>query len=190
MRRSQTLICLVWLASSILVSLSGHLAYAGKGISAGMSLPQFDLNAPDSEEAAEYLELKNPESFRISQIPAKLVFIEIFSLYCPHCQRKAPTNNKIFRIIQADEDLKQNVRMIGIGAGNNPKETGAFKTKFRVIFPLFPDPNFEIHKKLGEPRTPFTILVTNRGKVLLTHHGDIKDIDEFVRKIKQFREDP
>ena len=190
MRLSRLVVHFMWLVAGIFVSLSSNIAYGVEPISSGMKLPQFTLDVPDSEEAKEYLGLKDLKSFSVSQIPAKLIFIEIFSLYCPHCHRKAPINNKIYRIIQGDQDLNRNVKMIGIGVGNNPRETSVFKNKFRVAFPVSPDPKFEINKKLGEPRTPFTIITTNSGKVLLTHQGDIKNVDEFVRQMKLLCKNP
>lgn len=40
-------------------------------------------------------------------------------------------------------------------------------------------------KLLGEPRTPFTLVVDRTGKVLLAHHGIIKDIDRFFDTVKE-----
>ncbi len=140
----------------------------------------------DDAEARQYLELKNLSSFDISQIPAKLILIEVFSFYCPICHKQAPIANKLYKYIQQDPKLRKDIKMIAIGAGNTPKEIEVYKANFRVPFPLFSDADFQIHKKIGEPRTPFTILVTNKGKVLLTHQGVIEDLDEFIQKITKF----
>jgi hypothetical protein len=119
-------------------------------------------------------------------MPAKLVLIELFSLYCTVCQKQAPKANKIYKLIEGDEGLREDIKMIGIGVGNNQKEIGFFKTHYRVPFPLCPDPYFEIHKKLEEPRTPFILLVDPDGKVLMTHSGVVKDLDGFLSEIREF----
>ena len=172
----------------ILIFLSSHpyQVYGVKNISPGMILPQFKIDMPDNVDTKQYLGLKDLKSFTISQIPAKLILIEIFSFYCPICHKQAPIANKLYKFIQQNPELSKDVKMIGIGAGNNQKEIGAYKATFRVQFPLFPDPNFYIHKKLWEQRTPCTILMTKNGKVLLAHYGVMEDVDEFLRLIKKF----
>lgn len=159
--------------------------YGAEVIAVGKSLPQVLLDSPTSGEEKQYLGLKNLKSFSISQIPAKLILIEIFSFYCPICHKQAPIANKLYKFIQQDPELSKDIKMMGIGAGNNSKEVDAYKANFRVSFPLFCDPNYKIHKKLGEPRTPFTILANRNGKILLTHFGVIEDTDEFMSKIRK-----
>jgi len=182
------------LFSSFVVSLLAGLilfadsAYGAEKISPGTTLPAFTLSAPDDPETKQYLGLKNLKSFTLSQIPAKFLLIEFFSLYCPICHKQAPAANKIYKVIRQDPALNKDIKMIGIGTGNNQREIEAFKTNLRVPFPLFTDLDFKIHKKIGEPRTPFTILTTNKGKILLMHSGVVEDTDEFIGKIKKFHE--
>lgn len=182
------------LFSSFVVSLLAGLilfadsAYGAEKISPGTTLPAFTLSAPDDPETKQYLELKNLKSFTLSQIPAKFLLIEFFSLYCPICHKQAPAANKIHKVIRQDPALNKDIRMLGIGTGNNQREVEAFKTNLRVPFPLFTDLDFKIHKKIGEPRTPFTIFTTSKGKVLLIHSGVVEDTDEFIGKIKKIHE--
>jgi hypothetical protein len=49
---------------------------------------------------------------------------------------------------------------------------------------VIPDESFTIHKVLGEPLTPFTIIANREGKVLFTHLGVIEDIDSFFQLIE------
>lgn len=75
----------VSITSCLLLILSLTLIYlpafgdVGKPISVGETLEEFVLNPPKSAEEREYLGLKNEEPFKLSQLPAKLVLIEIFS---------------------------------------------------------------------------------------------------------------
>jgi len=157
-----------------------------KALTVEKSLPQFTLNFDGNSSTQKYLGLKNNTSFSISYIQAKLILIEVFSLYCPICQKQAPIANKIYKYIQQNAELSKDIKMIGIGAGNNQREVDVYRETFRVPFPLFTDPDFAVHKKLGEPRTPVTILSTNNGKILSVHYGVIEDVEEFVKKIKYF----
>jgi len=181
MRSLSFIVCIV-----ILLFYYPRYAHATASISSGSNLPQFKLNAPDDIEARQYLGLKDLKVFYISQLSAKLILIEVFSFYCPICHKQAPVANRLYKFIQQDPKLRKDIKMIAIGAGNSQKEIEVYKANFRVPFPLFSDLDFQIHKKIGEPRTPFTILVTNKGKVLLTHEGVIEDLDEFIQKINKF----
>ncbi len=186
MEQKRLIICPLYLLTCILISLFFYpsYTYGVEAISVGMSLPQFVLEASDTIEAKQYLGVKNPKSFPISQISAKIILIEVFSFYCPICHKQAPIVNRIYKFIQQNPELSTDIKIIGIGAGNNQKEIEIYRAKYKTPFPLFSDPNFKIHKKIGEPRTPFTILVDNKGKVLLTHFGVVENAEEFFSKIK------
>ncbi len=155
----------------------------------GELLPRFTIPAPQSRDDAEYLGIAEKEPFWISEISAPLVIIEIFSMYCPYCQREAPRLNKLYYKIQSDPELKEQIKIIGIGAGNSPFEVNFFKKKFKVPFPMFPDPDFAIHKTLGEVRTPYFIVALNLPDrcptVAYSKLGRIRNFDEFLKQITE-----
>lgn len=122
-------------------------------------LQKIVLPIPKNPDEKTYLGLSGAGTFKIPQIKAKVVFIEIFSMYCPHCQGDAPKINELYQRIENDSDLNTKIKMIGIGAGNSPFEVEVFKKTYKVPFPLFSDKDFVIHKACGEPRTPYFIIV-------------------------------
>lgn len=127
--------------------------------SVGGVLPEMSLPSPESPAASNYLGLAGKSSFKLPEIRAEVVIVEIFSMYCPYCQAEAPNVERLFQIIQAHKSLKDKVKLIGIGAGNTPYEVGVFHDRYEVPFPLFADPDFSIHKILGEVRTPYFIAI-------------------------------
>ena len=73
--------------------------------------------------------------------------------------------------------------MLAIAAGGSTTELGYVKQEFPIPFPIIRDTQYEIHKLLGEPRTPFTLLIDRKGKVLFAHLGVIEDMESFFNKI-------
>lgn len=155
----------------------------------GKQLPAIDLTAPTEDSIKTYLGLTDTgsKSFSPTQIKCEILLIEIFSMYCPFCQREAPEVNKLFKLIQDDHKLSRQIKLIGIGVGNSAFEVVIFKNKYDVKFPLFADDNFNIHNKIGQVRTPFFIAIansgTNKNQILLTKLGDFSSPESFLRTI-------
>lgn len=157
-----------------------------KIVSAGMKIPQFVLHPPDSVEDQKYLGLTDLNPFSIDKISAKIVILEVFSFYCPHCRNQAPVLNNLYGFIQQDATLSNDIKMIGLAAGTDKNKTDLWKTSMRVPFPLFRDTDTSIWKKLGKPGIPCTLVVSKSGEVLSVHFGVIEDIEDFFSNIKEY----
>jgi peroxiredoxin len=155
----------------------------------GDPFPAVSLPAPPSTEDRNYLGLTGSGSFKLSQVKATVVLIEIFSMYCPFCQKDAPGINELYRTIENDPQLKGKIKLIGIGAGNTTFEVDVYKKTYQVPFPLLPDEDFTLHKALGETRTPYFIVVKlEKGappRVVYSELAGFKAVDSFLQTIKQ-----
>ena len=159
------------LMAVFLLTVSASIHAANNPPQKGGTLPVVNLPIPKSPAEKSYLGLSGEGSFKIPQIKAKVVIIQIFSMYCPYCQKDAPGVNELYTLIDNDPDLKNKIKLIGIGAGNTPLEVGIYKKTYAVSFPLFPDQEFTIHKACGEVRTPYFIVVkiNEDGSHLIVH---------------------
>ena len=153
----------------------------------GSALPEIELLKPNNSADLKYLGLSGSGFFKINQIKARVVIIEIFSMYCPYCQAEAPNVNRLYAVIEGNSALKEKIKIIGIGIGNSQFETGIFKKKYTVAFPLIPDADFKLHKIMGEVRTPYFIVVKlNSGKhpeVIYSKLGALENNDIFLEQI-------
>jgi peroxiredoxin len=179
MRKSLALLLFMGVFTGILIPFAG-LCNPGK-----MDL-NFNLQAPEDASHRSYLGLET-DPFVLNQIQAKIVIIEIFSMYCPICQREAADVNKLFELIQKNPKLKDQVKLIGIGAGNSTFEVDFFKKNYQIEFPLFSDTKFVIHKKIGEVGTPYFIGLTpdkDQGlKIFYSQSEKISDPAQFLQTL-------
>jgi peroxiredoxin len=160
-------------------------AFAAQQPVKGGSLPDFTISAKNSAERS-YLGVGSGP-FRISDVKSSLVVIEIYSMYCPYCQKEAPNMNQLYNKIENDPALRGRIKIIGIGAGNSQMEVDTYRQRYQVPFPLFSDRDYNIHFLVGQPRTPFFIIVKlqpgGREKVVSTQLGAYESPDQFLNTV-------
>ena len=173
MNKKTKRIVLLW-AASLLIMVSWQVmaegtmyaqATAEKVYSDEKSrFPDLKLPVPPDKIEREYLGLSQKNTFRVGDINADIVIIEVFSFYCSTCQAQAPRVNELYNNIQADPSLKDRVKMIGIAATNSPFEARSFKESHHMPFPVFSDEDSEIAIALNVKYTPTFIGVRVNGK--------------------------
>jgi peroxiredoxin len=153
----------------------------------GGVLPDMILAIPAQLEEQKYLGVEGTGTFKLPWIRAKVVIIEVFSMYCPFCQKEAPNVNELFRSIDQDKDLQDKVKLIGIGAGNSPFEVDTFRNAYKVPFPLVADPDFAFHNVLGKVRTPYFLVIAisedGSHKVVYSKVGSFGEPRDFLQLI-------
>jgi len=184
MRRILMVITVITLLFSITVYPT---LTAAKPPEKGEVLPFINLPVPKNPEERNYLGLSGSGLFKIPQIKARAVIVELFSMYCPFCQKDAPGVNELYRLIENNPDIRNKIKLIGIGAGNSPYEVEVFKKTYNVPFPLFPDKDFTIHKTCGEVRTPFYMVVkineNGTHQIVYTQLGEYPGAEPFLELV-------
>ncbi|MEW5909017.1 MAG: TlpA disulfide reductase family protein [Thermodesulfobacteriota bacterium] len=171
----------------MICALPGSSYSESKIPQAGDEFPSISLALSETSISREYLGVTGSKLFKISDIKADAVIIQIFSMYCPHCQKEAPNVNRLFEKLSQHPDLKDKIKLIGIGTGNSAYEVAVFQKKYQIQFPLFEDPDFTIHNRVGEARTPYFFGVKSDGakktKVFFSKLGGFDDPERFLNEI-------
>ena len=163
---------------SLMFGVHPHQAHGKKLqlIKPGDPFPEVPLQVPSDSGERNYLGLQQGEFFTLKNIKADVVLVEIMSVYCPSCQRQVRPYNELFDLIESSAKTKGRIKMLGIAVGNSEVEIEDFYKKYKVKFPIVPDPNFAMHSAIGGSRTPFSIYVRQdqsgwTGVVADTHLG-------------------
>ena len=147
------------------------------------------LPTPPAADTRQYLGLPAGEHFTVGQIAADVIIVQVYSMYCPHCQREAPRVNELYALIQEQAGLDRRVKLVGVGIGNSAFEVDFYRETYGVRFPLFPDGKFVIHKQLGETRTPhfFVLKPLGNGKVAVVYEriGGFDSPQKFLKRVQK-----
>ena len=146
-----------------------------------------ELPLPDDARMRAYLGIQTGRSFRLADIPTDILLVEVFDMYCPHCQREAPNVNRLYRRIAAEPSPAVRVKLIGIGIGNTAYEVGLFGKTFDVPFPLFPDRSRHYVQHLAVRQTPtfvgFVRETDGTLRRILHAPGPLGDVDLFLARL-------
>lgn len=180
--------CLLMMMLSLALSPRGYAS--GDIPGPGDVFPDLTLPVPKEVSERGYLGVSEGDPFQLSQVKAEILIIEVFSMYCPHCQREAEDVNKLYELIENDPQLRGRIKLIGIGAGNTPFEVNVFREKYQVPFPLFADADFSLYNSFGKVRTPyfFGIRLKTGGRpprVFYAKVGGLKGAQRFLKEIVQ-----
>lgn len=179
--------------SLLCVLVAGSYSFAGVTPATtpgkGESFPPVVLPVPENRSDLAYLGVSGQGKLTVANIKADILIIEIYSMYCPYCQKEAPLVNELYRLIDQNPAVRDKIKIIGIGAGNTPFEIEFFRNQFNVPFPLFPDPSYEIHSSIGEVRTPYFFVLKmapdGSNKIIYSNVGSIGDAAHFLKRVRE-----
>lgn len=147
--------------------------------------PDLPLQGKLSQEMIQQLGISGTP-FRISDVPSEYLFVEIFSMYCPYCQRDAPEVNALFERVRGSE-LWEQMRFLGIGTGNTQYEVDFYAQQFKTPFPMLPDEEYVLHSALGNIGTPYYLLLRRNGpdqlEIVHAVEGSPDSLEEMFREM-------
>ncbi|TVQ97474.1 MAG: TlpA family protein disulfide reductase [Desulfovibrionales bacterium] len=145
----------------------------------------FVFPAPTITEHRTYLGLEeNQERIALHELEKDYYVLEIVGVYCPVCHNQAPDMLRLFQRIRRDAVLSDKIGMFAVAAGATLMEVEHLHRTWRFPFPILQDADYELHKVIGEPDTPFTMVVSRDGSILYAHLGRI-DPEHLFAQLKQ-----
>ena len=173
-------------ASTQALAVEASEAPGAKPLAVGTVFPAVPLLGPVSPQLAASLGITSQTGpTPINSVAADVLVVEIFSMYCPFCQREAPNINALHSLIEK-QGLSGRIKLIGIGAGNSDTEVDIFRKKFNVPFALFSDAAFAVHQRVGQVGTPFFYVLRKKPagyEIVLTHLGLLHSPADFLAAI-------
>jgi hypothetical protein len=183
---------------SVLLSLGLFLFFAGgndlraqgsKLIKKGEAFPEVALKTPSQAKDRTYLGISGGDSFKVRDLKAEVILVEVFDVYCLPCQKQAPLYKQLFGMIQSNPAAKDQIKMIGIAVGNDESEIKKFQDHFQIPYPIIGDQKYVLHEAIGGPPAPFSIIVRKDpgGKSALvadTHLGLNTDMQGLFKKLQ------
>ena len=161
-------------------------AETGPG-SKGSLFPNVVLRSQLPEQDRAYLGISRKRSISLDDVHAKLIIVEVFNTYCVICLKNVPALNSIYSAIENDPRLKGTVKVVAVAVGNNLREVDAFRQEYKISYPVIEDPDFALHKALGNPKVPYTIIVAKKAGLSLvidTHQGVLDSAGGLLTKIR------
>ena len=175
---------LVWLSLTL---LAGQVFAAGP-LAVGERHPEilaFAFPVPEVSDHRAYLELGDDlASVALADMEKDYFLVEIVGVYCPVCHNQAPDILRLYQRIQRDTELAGKVAVVAVAAGATPMELEHLHRTWRFPFPIFQDGDYALHKLIGEPDTPYTLLLDRDGSILYTHLGR-SDTNSLYNTLKQ-----
>jgi len=177
----------------LFAGLPGHLpdAFSSQktAIQRGNLFPDLPLKVPNDPRNSEYLETKANATFRLKDLNADLVLVEIMNINCGSCRKQAPVYNKLYDLIESNPDIRGRVKMMSIASGNQDKYIQLYRDHFKVPYPVIEDPKFDMYNAIGRTPTPLAVYVridheNNRGIVAGAHLGFNEDYQQVYKDIR------
>jgi len=95
--------------------------------------------------------------------------------------------NELYQAIQGRPDLKERMKIVGVGAGNSEFEVQQFREKYRIPFPLVPDKYNKVAQALKVSSTPTFVGVRVQAgggaKEFYSQTGPLGKVPEFLEKM-------
>ena len=165
-----------------------HDDFENKELLLGKYFPECQFVSINRKLDNSYLGLNsNVNRISLTDIKSQYIYVALFNEMCVQCVEEMKQYSKLFDHFQQDKKLKDNIKIIGIGAGSTNRSAKKFVNQHHIPFPVFADKNWNIFKCLGEPPLPISYLLIKESdtkiKIDLIRNKHIQDISDILAEL-------
>jgi len=170
-------------------SVKGDVSELKPLLKAGDAFPDLPIKTPENPKDINYLGIQKGQNFKLKDIKADLVMVEVMSVFCGVCQKIAPVFNKVFSMVESNSETKGRIKMVAISMGDMASDIKVFRNHFKIKYPIVPDTELVLHKSIGNKYTPFTIFVRQlpsgqAGLVVKTHETPVDNPEKIFKEMR------
>ena len=168
-----------------------HNVLAPTGPVEGDLFPECRLAVLQAGKDIAYLGL-SPGSryFFLSDIAGDYVLVEVYNEMCMLCLAELPNINRLLDLADADRDLKERIKVLGLGAGSTKRSVAKFRKEKAYDLLLFADEKWTTFGLLGKPMLPVLYLLKkdrDKGlRIMWRHAGAIGNPEQFLEHLKNY----
>ncbi len=141
------------------------------------------LETPSDPRMAAYLGVSPQRRyFRLTEIKAKVLIAEVFQSRCSHCRERVPDFLRLYRLVQR-RGLGNKIKFIGIGFGERRVDVEEFGLRYRIPWPLFPDPGGSRIKVEEIPVTFVLKISPEAAYVIYEYHGTLPEPAKLLEQL-------
>jgi hypothetical protein len=168
----------------MILLLVGLLTAPALGAQKGKGYGNLSFPGVLSESDQKYLGLSSTGAFKLEEIGAPYVVVEVMRTSCPHCIEQVPGVNTFFNLVQKS-DLKNKVRFLAVAKGCSADDVRNFKKGYKVSFPMLADPKGTVGQALHIEGVPTTVILNRNGQALQVHVGNIGSPKKALAELQQ-----
>lgn len=135
----------------------------------GLALLVLTPSGPSLPRAADDFLLPDTsgQAVRLSQLKGKVVFLNVWTTWCPPCRKEMPTMQALYRQLHSEDFV-----MLAVSQDVDGQNTVAsYLKEGGYTFPVLIDVRGEVGKKYGVTGYPETFLINRQGMVVHHHIG-------------------
>ncbi len=139
------------------------------GLGCGLVLLTLIPSGPSRPKAAEDFVLPDihGQVVRLSQLKGKVVFLNVWTTWCPPCRQEMPTMQTLYRQLQGEDFILLAVSQDVDGQ----KAVVSYLSEGGYTFPVLLDVRGEVGRKYGVTGYPETFLIDRQGMIVHHHIG-------------------